>query len=71
MNKEQNTQAISTHDFAALGMDHLAYVRDVMIDGRLFYAVHAADGRQVTVLPTRAQADATIRQHDQTPVWVQ
>lgn len=70
MNKQQDTPALSTHDFVALGLDHMAYVRNVKIDGRAFYAVHAADGTEVTVLPTRAQADAAIRQHDLMPVWL-
>ena len=70
MNEQQSTPAFSAQDFVALGLDHMAYVRSVIIDGRERYAVHAADGTQVTILPTRAQADAAIRQHDLTPVWV-
>jgi hypothetical protein len=34
------------------------------------YAVHAADGTQITILPDRNVALATVRQHDLEPLSV-
>ena len=41
-----------------------------VVDGVSAFAVHAADGTQVTVLPNREVALATVRQHDLEPLSV-
>lgn len=61
---------LSAKDFVAFGMDHIAYVKPVEEDGATGYAVHAADGTQLAILPARDVAFATIRQHDLEPVSV-
>jgi hypothetical protein len=61
---------ISTKDFAAFGVENLAYVKTVDIDGQTGYAIHAADGTPLTVLGERDAAFATIRQHDLEPLSV-
>ncbi len=70
MNNAQNTRQISPQDFIALGVTHLAYVKAVEIEGQEFFAVHAADGTQMAVLPSREVAVATLRRHDLEPVSV-
>lgn len=61
---------LSPQDFAAFGVDHVAYVRPVEVEGAPAFSVHAADGTQLTVLPERDVAFATIRQNDMEPLSV-
>lgn len=61
---------LSAQDFVAFGVDHVAYVKAVEVDGRTGFAVHAADGTPLTVLPDRDVAFAAVRQNDMEPVSV-
>ena len=70
MHEAQNSPSISAQDFMALGLDDLAYVRAMEIDGQTVFAVHAADGRQLAVLPSREVAFSTVLKNDMTPVSV-
>ncbi len=70
MRESTQTPQISQQDFKVLGMNDLAYIRGVEVDGASAFAVHAADGRQVAVLPSREQAYAAVLQHQMTPVEV-
>ncbi len=60
----------TARDFEALGLEQLAYVKSVKVDGRTAFAVHAADGTEIAVMPDREVARAAIRQHDLEPVSV-
>ena len=63
---------LSPKDFAAFGMNDMAYVRPVAIPGgQTGYGIFAADGTPLTVVPDRAVALATIRQNDMEPLWLQ
>ena len=44
---------LSPADFAALGMQDMAYVKETDVNGARAYAVHAADGTQLTVMESR------------------
>ena len=57
-------------DFALFGAEHIAYVKPVVIEGQLLYAVFAADGRELAVIEGRDLADATVRQNDMEPLSV-
>ena len=61
---------ISTQDLMILGLQEMAYVKPVVVDGQTAYAVHAADGREVAVMPSRDVALAAIRQNDLEPLSV-
>lgn len=61
---------ISSRELAVFGMQDLAYVKPVVVNGVTAFAVHAADGTQVAVLPDREIAWVTIRQHDLEPLSV-
>lgn len=61
---------ISLQEFALLGMQDMAYVKRVVVNDEPAFAVFAADGTQVALLPTREVAFATLRQHDLEPVSV-
>ena len=70
MNEFERIRQMSSRELALFGMQDLAYVKVVLIDGATAFAVHAADGTQVTVLPDREIALATVRQHDLEPLSV-
>ena len=70
MNSAQNIRQMTARDFVALGVSDLAYIKPVEIDGQGLYAVFAADGTQIVVLPSREVAVATILRHDLEPVSV-
>jgi len=55
---------LSPQDFAAFGVNHVAYVKPVQVKGQSGFAIHAADGTPLTVLPSRDVACATVRQND-------
>jgi hypothetical protein len=70
MNEFERIRQMSSRELALFGMQDLAYVKAVLIDGATAFAVHAADGTQITVLPDREIALATVRQHDLEPLSV-
>ncbi len=70
MDNIERIRHMSARDLALFGMQDLAYIKMVMVDGATGYAVHAADGTQIAVLPDRDVAFATVRQHDLEPVSV-
>ena len=70
MNEFERIRQMSLRELALFGMQDLAYVKAVLIDGATAFAVHAADGTQITVLPDREIALATVRQHDLEPLSV-
>lgn len=61
---------LTAQDFRALGLEQLAYVKPVTVDGETAYAVHAADGTEIAVMADRTVACAAIRQHDLEPLSV-
>jgi hypothetical protein len=70
MNEIERIRHMSSRELALFGMQDLAYVKQVLVDGVSAFAVHAADGTQITVLPDREIALATLRQHDLEPLSV-
>lgn len=70
MDRIEHIRQMSAHELAMLGVQDLAYIKRVVIDGALGYAVHAADGTQIALLPDRDVAFATVRQHDLEPLSV-
>jgi hypothetical protein len=70
MNQVEKLKQISAQEFASLGMHGLAYVKRVVINEAVAYAVYAADGTEVALLPDREIAFATVRQHELEPLSV-
>ena len=70
MKEIERIRHMSSRELALFGMQDLAYVKPVLVDGVTAFAVHAADGTRVTVLPDREIALATVRQHDLEPLSV-
>jgi len=59
---------LSPADFAALGVQDMAYIKQTQVDGSPAYAVHAADGTPLTVMNSRDEAFAVCVQNDLEPV---
>jgi len=70
MKEFERIRHMSSRELALFGMQDLAYVKPVLVNGVTAFAVHAADGTQVTVLPDREIALATVRQHELEPLSV-
>ncbi|MEM7225897.1 MAG: DUF1150 family protein [Pseudomonadota bacterium] len=70
MTSLENAREITTQDLMALGLTDVAYVKSVTQGDTELFAIHAADGRQVALLPNRKAAETTIRQNNLEPVSV-
>lgn len=55
---------------SALGVSQIAYVKPVVINGAMGFAIHAADGTPMAVAGDRATAMAAIVQHEMMPLSV-
>lgn len=63
-------RTLTAADLAALGVQDVAYVKPVIVSGAYAYAIHAANGEHLAVVPNRDLALATVRQNDLEPVSV-
>ncbi|MGB8181408.1 MAG: DUF1150 family protein [Stellaceae bacterium] len=61
---------ISAKEFALWGIQDLAYIRPVTVDGKKVFTIHAADGTEVAVMNTLEVAAAAVRQNDLEPLSV-
>ncbi len=67
MNPNERLTEISTNDLMALGVNDIAYVKPVVVDGEALFAVHAADGTQMALFKDRELAVVTMLRHDLEP----
>ena len=65
-----NVRHLSSEQLENLGMDELAYVKPVMTQTGLAFAIHAADGRQLALATSEALASAIIVQNEMLPKLV-
>jgi hypothetical protein len=70
MSPLDKTGAMATSEFAHLGVAHLAYVKRIVVNSEIVYAVHAADGTPMGAARDRDTAMASVRQHGLEPVSV-
>lgn len=61
---------MSEADFASWGMPEVAFVKRVMLDQSVGWSIHAADGTQMGMAPSRDLAFAAIKQHELEPLSV-
>ena len=66
-----NDGVMTAQDFAALGFGETAYVKQMVVDGREVYAIHAANGVPMAAVADRELAFIVARQNDLDPVSVQ
>jgi hypothetical protein len=62
--------SLSLDAFATLGLEQVAYVKPVITDDEVGFAIHAADGTRLALLSNRMTAFALIRRHDLEPASV-
>jgi hypothetical protein len=55
---------ISTEQLAQLGLQQIAYVKPVVVNGTAAFAIHAADGTPMAIAGDREVAVAAIEQHE-------
>jgi hypothetical protein len=65
-----DVRALSAADLGRLGLERIAYVKPVMINGAGAFAIHAADGTPMAVAQDRMVALAAIAQHEMVPALV-
>ena len=70
MNTIANIRHISPQDLAVLGLHSMSYLRHVTMDGTDGFGIFTADGTQVAFAPTRALAEAAVREYELEPVSV-
>ena len=63
-------QTLSGHELGRFGMEDIAYIKSVIIEGQRLHAIHAADGTPLTMVAERDLAFATVRQHEMEPASV-
>jgi hypothetical protein len=63
-------RSMSAQDFARLGVQEVAYMRPVLLNGARVVSIHAADGTPIGAAPTASLAMAAIVQHDMEPALV-
>jgi hypothetical protein len=61
---------LSAEQLGQLGVSQIAYVKPVMLDGAVAFAIHAADGTPMAVAGDRDLAIAAVRQHEMVPTLV-
>jgi hypothetical protein len=61
---------ISTEQLAQLGMQQIAYVKPVVVNGTAAFAIHAADGTPMAIAGGLDVALAAIVQHEMVPAQV-
>ena len=61
---------ISAAQLGQLGMQQIAYVKPVVLNGEQGFAIHAADGTPMAVAGNREVAIAAVMQHEMVPVQV-
>ena len=55
---------ISAEQLAQLGLQQIAYVKPIMVNGTACFAIHAADGTPMAIAGDRDVAVAAIQQHE-------
>jgi hypothetical protein len=55
---------LSSEQLARLGVEQIAYVKAVMMNGMVAYAIHAADGTPMAMVGDRDVAIAAVHQHE-------
>lgn len=61
---------MSQSDFARWGVPQVAFVKRIVVDDVAGWSIHAADGTQMGLAPSRDLAFAAIKQHELEPVSV-
>ena len=64
----EKLREMSPQDFALIGMQQLAYIKPSVVNGVSGFSIHAADGTQIGMAPSRDIAFAAVVQNELEPV---
>lgn len=67
---EQLRQNLSRQDLSSFGLEDMAFIKPIIVEGQTLYSIHAADGTPLTTVAQRDLAFATVRQHEMEPASV-
>lgn len=67
---EHNEATITAEVLAAIGADHLVYIRPIEMNGQNLFGIFSAGGEQVAAAPTREVAFALAVQNGVEPLSV-
>ncbi len=70
MNTFEKLRELSPTDLASLGLNDIAFVKPVVVEGEPAFGIHAADGTPMAVVAAHDLAFAAIRQNDLVPFSV-
>jgi hypothetical protein len=59
---------LSLTDLLTFGLNNIAYLKPVQVNGQSVYAIHAADGSQLALVANREVGFAAMIEHDLEPV---
>ncbi len=68
--RKDHLHSISADELLALGVNDIAYVKNVEVDGAIAVAICAANGTQIALAPTFGAAVATAWQNGLAPMVV-
>lgn len=63
-NSTQILKNLSPQDFLTFGMHDVAYIRKVVVDDKVGFAVHAADGTPLSVMDSMDEAVSIIHHNE-------
>lgn len=63
-------KVMTPNDLMVLGIQDVAYIKPVIIDGEDAFAIYSADGQELGYADGRDLAFATVRHNDMEPVSV-
>ena len=63
-------RGLSATDWARFGLQEVAYLRPVLLNGVVAISIHAADGTQIGAAPNIPAAAAAVVEHEMAPVLV-
>lgn len=70
-NVQDQLRQLSVKDFLDMGVDQIAYIKPVLMDSKhAAYAIHAANGRQISTIDSYPSAIALVQKNDMHPVTV-
>ena len=61
---------MSAADLAIWGMPDVAFIKRVTVNDEIGWSIHAADGTQMGLAPSRDLAFAAVKQHELEPLSV-
>jgi hypothetical protein len=67
---DERLRRLSVNELASLGINYVAYVRPVTVEGVQAFGIFGADGQRLGVMERRDLAYAAIRENDLEPLSV-